>query len=119
MKSAAFSASMRVGALRLPDTIAGMMEASTTRSPSMPRTRVCPSVHRALVGPHPAGAAGVEGGFGVLPHEGVDRVVRAHARPRGELLPAPGVEGGLREDLPREAHRVPAARAGRARRRGS
>ena len=44
MRSAAFSASMRVGALRLPDTIAGMMEASTTRSPSVPRTRVSPSV---------------------------------------------------------------------------
>ena len=37
--SAAFCAIMMVGALVLPDTISGMIEASTTRNPSSPRTR--------------------------------------------------------------------------------
>ena len=39
MWSAAFSASMMVGALRLPVVIEGMMEESTTRSASSPMTR--------------------------------------------------------------------------------
>ena len=37
--SEAFSAIMMIGALVLPDTRSGMIEASTTRRPSMPRTR--------------------------------------------------------------------------------
>ncbi len=37
--SAAFSASMMVGAFRLPETMLGMIEASTTRSVSTPMTR--------------------------------------------------------------------------------
>ena len=40
MWSAAFSAIMMVGALRLPVVIDGMIEESTTRSPSTPITRV-------------------------------------------------------------------------------
>ena len=36
MVSATFSASIIVGALRLPLVIEGIMEASTTRRPSMP-----------------------------------------------------------------------------------
>lgn len=40
MMSAAFSAIMMVGAFRLPLTMLGMMEASTTRSCSRPKTRV-------------------------------------------------------------------------------
>ncbi len=38
--SAAFSASMMVGALRFPLVIEGMIEASTTRKASTPITRV-------------------------------------------------------------------------------
>lgn len=43
MMSAAFSAIMMVGAFRLPLTMLGMMEASTTRSRSRPKTRVSES----------------------------------------------------------------------------
>src|SRR5438445_4778846 len=39
IRSAAFSATAMVGALVLPRTIDGMIEASTTRSPSTPWTR--------------------------------------------------------------------------------
>ena len=39
IKSAAFSASMMVGALMLPRTMTGITEASTTRKPSTPSTR--------------------------------------------------------------------------------
>ena len=39
MRSAAFSASMIVGALMLPRTSTGITEASTTRSPWTPSTR--------------------------------------------------------------------------------
>src|SRR6218665_3831349 len=41
--SAAFSASISVGALVLPLVMVGMAPASTTRSPAMPRTRSCGS----------------------------------------------------------------------------
>lgn len=40
---ATFSAIAMVGALVLPDTIDGMIDASTTRKPSMPRTRAAGS----------------------------------------------------------------------------
>ena len=39
MHARAFSASMIVGALRLPVVIDGMIDESTTRRPSMPMTR--------------------------------------------------------------------------------
>ena len=39
IRSAAFSAIMIVGALVLPLTIVGMIDASTTRNASIPRTR--------------------------------------------------------------------------------
>ncbi len=51
--SAAFSASMIVGALRLPVVIDGMIEESTTRSASTPITRVSGSTTatRSAAGP--------------------------------------------------------------------
>ena len=39
IKSAAFSPIIIVGALVFPDGIVGIIDASTTRNPSMPRTR--------------------------------------------------------------------------------
>src|SRR4029453_15714245 len=49
MRSAAFSASMIVGALMLPRTSTGITEASTTRSPSIPSPRSAPPP----TAPHP------------------------------------------------------------------
>ena len=43
IKSAAFSPIMIEGALVLPEVSVGMIEASATRSPSMPWTRKWPS----------------------------------------------------------------------------
>ena len=54
--SLAFSAIMIVGALVLPDTSRGMIEASITRRPSMPCTRSCAIDDRARSVPHLARA---------------------------------------------------------------
>ena len=83
IRSAAFSAIMIVGAFRLPETMLGMIEASTTRSPSSPRTRQSGSTTRQLVRAHPAGASGVVGAVGLGADEGVDRRHRS-------LTSAPG-----------------------------
>src|SRR3546814_2011602 len=51
MMSAAFMATAMAGALVLPDTMVGMMEVSTTRSPSTPRTRSEGSTTEVASGP--------------------------------------------------------------------
>jgi iron complex outermembrane recepter protein len=62
-------ASMMVGAFRLPVVIEGMIEESTTRSPSRPMTRPCGIDHRHADRrrrAHLAGAGGVVGALDVL-----------------------------------------------------
>ena len=61
IRSEAFSAIMIVAALVLPEITVGITEASTTRSPSTPRTRNSVSDDGAVVRAHHAGAGLVEG----------------------------------------------------------
>ena len=75
MMSETFSPIMIVGALRLPEVIEGMIEASTTRKASSPITRAWASttaVPRSSRRAHPAGAAGVIGALGFFADERVD-----------------------------------------------
>jgi hypothetical protein len=48
IRSATFSAIMMTGALMLPPTKSGVTEASTTRKPSIPKTRSSPSTTAVL-----------------------------------------------------------------------
>ena len=85
ISSAARSPIMIDGALVLPPVIDGMMAASATRSPSMPRTLSSGSTTAPLVHAHPAGADRVVDGVDVVrqlaPHGGLAEVLR----PRPDL----------------------------------
>jgi hypothetical protein len=101
--SAAFSPTMIEGALVFPFVTCGKIELSATRSPSTPITRALGVHHRHRIvrPPHPAGAAGMIGAFGMLPHEGVEL---------GVALPPPARAGSRR----RRRARRPAGPGSRA-----
>ncbi len=107
IRSEAFSASMIVGALRLPETMLGMTEASTTRKRL---DAVDPALgvdhrHRVALRAHLATAGRVIGAFGMGADEGVDFGVALHVRP-GRKLGAPvRIEGFLGKDLAGQADR--------------
>ena len=88
---------MIVGALRLPEVIEGMIEASTTRKPSSPITRATGvDDRRGIVGrAHLARAAGMIGALDFFADEGVDRLVTEAIGARLDFAAAVGVEGGV------------------------
>ena len=107
------SAMAIVGALVLPLTIAGMIEASTTRRPSRPWTRSSSSTTAMAIGgqAHLAGADRVIAGLERLADPGVDRLVALHRRvpdrsPRRDRDRAPSAPG------PRAVRRTPGAHVG-------
>ncbi|MCK7492377.1 MAG: thioredoxin family protein [Comamonadaceae bacterium] len=82
MRSLARSAIITTGALVLPETSVGITEASTTRSPSTPRTRSCGSTTASASDAHAAGAGRVVDGVGAAADRGADLVVAAAPRRR-------------------------------------
>ena len=125
MISAAFSASIMVGAFRLPLTTLGMIEASTTLSPSSPSTRHSESTTAMLsvlapicvsnmgssshikVETHLACAGGVVGAVTLPSDKLVNLLVSVDVRSRGELLPPVRIKGGLGEYLSGELDTLP------------
>ena len=83
--SAAFSPIMIDGALVLPEVSVGMIEASATRSPAIPRTRKMFVDDGHGVRPHLAGADGVIGRLAGFPDPIDDLVVGLPVDARRDL----------------------------------
>src|SRR5882762_2407330 len=103
--SAAFSPIMIDGALVLPDVSVGMIEASASRRPAMPRTRSWASTTGHRVGPHLAGAHRVVGGFCGLLHPVEDFVIGGPIGARREFAHLKGGHGGSGHDRAGDADR--------------
>ena len=104
--SAAFSASMIVGALRLPLVIEGMIDEfdDPQRLDADHPGFGIGDGERVSRRPHLAAAGGVVGGIDMVAHEGVDRLVADAIVARLDF-PAPiRVEGVLSEDLAGQPH---------------
>jgi hypothetical protein len=108
MWSAAFSPTMIEGALVLPLVTCGKIDESASLRPSTPITpRLSgPPRRRDRRAPHPAGAAGVIGAFGMFPDRVVERRVVGCVAPGRISSPRNGSIGLLGHDLPRQADRA-------------
>ena len=104
--SDAFSPIMIVGALRLPEVIEGMIEASTTRkASSADHARLGIDNGATVVArAHPARPARVIGALGFFADERVDVCVAQAICAGLDLAAAIGIEGFLREYLARQAN---------------
>ncbi len=100
--SAAFSATMIVGALVLQDGTNGITEASTTRKPSSPRRRRSGVVAAPVAAPHRAGSHGMV--VGLARAIGVLRELLVALEPgAGQALGEhEGLERGLAHDFARQ-----------------
>jgi hypothetical protein len=86
--------------------IEGITDASTTRSPSSPWTRIVAGRRRELVDAHPARARRVERRLGVARDPVEDLLVRLDLRPGRELARVERRERGLPEDRAARSDRL-------------
>jgi hypothetical protein len=109
MWSAAFSASMMVGAFKLPLVICGMIDASTTHTLSRPNDTCClvHDHHRIVRPAHAARATWMVSALCPFTNKIVERVIADRFRTRRELGSAEWIECRLAEDLSRMPDRRP------------